>query len=151
MQIKNMTVTVKQLPETLSVQQGRVFFCEMESCLNSDRPRLVLDCSKLQQLDSAGIHVLLRCLEEAMKRNGDVKLAALPLAVASTLELTGVNRLFEMFDNTSDAINSFQQLPVYGFQHALGFAYSAPPSTNASPQALQSEYSTARTATEGTA
>ena len=35
---------------------------------------MVLDCSNVRQLDRAGIQVLLRCLEEAMKRNGDVKL-----------------------------------------------------------------------------
>jgi anti-sigma B factor antagonist len=135
-----MTVAVKQLPEKLGVQHGRVFFREVESCLNCDRPRVVLDCSKLLQLDSAGIHVLLRCLEEAMKRNGDVKLAALPSMAAATLELTGVNRLFEIFDNTADAVSSFQQLPVYGFQHALGLAYSTPPSANALQQPVRSEY-----------
>jgi anti-sigma B factor antagonist len=149
MQIKSMTVSVKQLPEKFSVQQGRVFFREVASCLNSDRPRVVLDCSKLQQLDSAGIHVLLRCLEEAMKRNGDVKLAALPPAAAATLELTGVNRLFQTFDNTADAVNSFQQLPVYGFQHALGLAYSNLPQQNTFQQPLGREYSTA--ASESTA
>ncbi len=143
MQIKNMTVTVKQLPETLSVQQGRAFFCDMESCLNSDRPRVVLDCSKLQQLDGAGIQVLLRCLEEAMKRNGDVKLAALHPEAAAMMELTRVNRLFESFDNSADAVSSFQQLPVYGFQHALGLAYSIPPRPEALQQPVRSEYSTA--------
>jgi anti-anti-sigma factor len=141
-------VAVKQLPETLSVQQGRAFFRELESCLNSDRPRIVLDGSKLQHLDSAGIHVLLRCLEEAMKRNGDVKLAALPTRTASTLELTGVNRLFELFDTIADAVHSFQQVPVFGFQHALGLAYSSPPQLNALPKPL-ADYSPA--ASESTA
>ena len=119
-------VAVKQLPEKFSVAQGRAFFRELESCLNSDRPRIVLDGSRLQELDSAGIHVLLRCLEEAMKRNGDVKLAALPARAAATLELTGVHRLFESFDTAADAVDSFHQLPLNGFQHALGLAYSAP-------------------------
>ena len=142
-------VAVKQLPEKLSVSQGRAFFRELEACLNSDRPRVVIDCSKLQHLDSAGIHVLLRCLEEAMKRNGDVKLDALSDRAAATLELTGVHRLFESFDNTADAVTSFQQLPVNGFQHVLGLAYSAPPKTSPSSQPLASKYSPA--ASESTA
>jgi anti-anti-sigma factor len=147
--MKTMTVTVKQLPEKLGVQQGRVFFREVESCLNCDRPRLVLDCSKLLRLDSAGIHVLLRCLEEAMKRNGDVKLAAIPSVAAAALELTGVNRLFEIFDNATDAVNSFQQVPMHGFQPALGLAYSTPPRANALKPSLRPEY--APTASESTA
>jgi anti-anti-sigma factor len=137
-----MAVDVKQLPEKLGIHQGRVFFREIESCLNCDRPRVVLDCSKLLELDNAGIHVLLRCLEEAMKRNGDVKLAAIPAAVAANLELTGVNRLFETFDNTADAVISFQQVRMYGFQPALGLAYSTPKGAN-SQQPMRSEYAAA--------
>ena len=143
------SVAVQQLPAKLSVQEGQVFFRDLESCLNCDRPRVVFDCSKLQQLDSAGIHVLLRCLEEAMKRNGDVKLAAIPPAAAATLELSGVNRLFETYENTADAVDSFHQPPIYGFQHALGLAFSNPPQRNAFEQPIAREYSTA--ASESTA
>ena len=117
-------VAVKQLPEKLSVKQGRVFFREVESCLKADRPRLVLDCSKVQQLDSTGIQVLLRCLEEALKRNGDVKLAEIPPGAAATLELTRVDRLFEVFGSTADAVNSFQQFPLKPFQPARGSEHS---------------------------
>jgi anti-anti-sigma factor len=112
-------VAVKRLPEALSVKHGRAFFREVESCLNADRPRVVLDCSKLQQLDRAGIQVLLRCLEEAMKRNGDVKLAAIPPDAAATLELARVEHLFEAFDSTADAINSFSRFPAKPFQQHL--------------------------------
>jgi hypothetical protein len=72
---------------------------------------VVLDCSRVRQLDSAGIQVLLRCLEEAMKRNGDVKLAAVSPAAAAILELTRVAPLFETFDSTADAVHSFSQPP----------------------------------------
>src|ERR1700731_1076443 len=109
--IRERPVTVKQVPEKLSVKQGRVFFREVESCMQVGRPRVVLDCSKIRQLDSAGIQVLLRCLEEAIKRNGDVKLAAIPPAAARILELTRVDSLFEAFESTLDAVNSFQLFP----------------------------------------
>jgi anti-anti-sigma factor len=118
-------VAVKRLPEMLSVKQGRGFFREVESCLNADRPRVVLDCSKVQQLDSAGILVLLRCLEEAMKRNGDVKLAAIPPGAAAILELAKVDHLFEAFDSTDDAVNSFSQFPAKPFHQRLRHEGSA--------------------------
>ena len=114
--ISGRPVVIKQLPKRLSVEQGRMFFSEVEPCLMGDRPRMVLDCSELRHLDSAGIQVLLHCLEEAMKRNGDVKLAAIPPAAAEILALTGVDQLFEAFDNTFDAVNSFYQFPAYEFQ-----------------------------------
>ncbi len=117
-------VAVKQLPERLSVKQGRGFFREVESCLNVDRPRVVLDCSQVKQLDSAGIQVLLRCLEEAMKRNGDVKLAAIPPGAAAILALTRVDRLFEAFDSTADAVNSFHRLRIKPFQADREYEYA---------------------------
>src|SRR3984885_12655431 len=117
-------VSVKQLPEKLSLKQGRSFLREVEPHLQSDRPRVVLDCSKLRQLDGAGIHVLLRVLEEAMKRNGDVKLASIPPSAAAILELTRVGRLFEAFDNTADAVNSFHQFPIMPVPHAFGHTSS---------------------------
>lgn len=111
-------VAVKALPEKLSAGEGSVFFREVEPCLTADRPCVVFDFSKMQQLDKSGIQVLLRCLEEAMKRNGDVKLAAIPPGVAKTLELTGVQRLFEVFDSAAHAVNSFHQFTVKPFQEA---------------------------------
>jgi anti-anti-sigma factor len=117
-------VAVKQLPETLSLKQGRLFFREVDSCWNTDRPRVVLDCSKVRQLDSAGIQVLLSCLEEAMKRNGDVKLAAIPPGAAAILELARVDHLFEAFDNTADAVSSFNQFPTKSLQQGLRHEYS---------------------------
>jgi anti-anti-sigma regulatory factor len=64
------------------------------------------------QMDRPSIKLLLCCLEEAIKRNGDVKLAAVPAGARSTLELTGVDRLFEIFDTNVDAVNSFRRLTV---------------------------------------
>jgi anti-anti-sigma factor len=127
-------VAVKQVPERLSVKQGRGFFRDVASCLDVDRPRVVLDCSNVKQLDSTGIQVLLRCLEEAMKRNGDVKLAAIPPGAAAILALTRVDRLFEAFDSTSDAVNSFHRLRIKPFQADGEYEYAtvaweAPPNS----------------------
>jgi anti-anti-sigma factor len=121
-------VAVKQVPERLSVKQGRSFFREIESVLNTDRPRVVLDCSKVRHLDSAGIHVLLCCLEEAMKRNGDVKLASVPARAAALLELTRVDHLFEAFESTDEAVDSFHRLPTEPFSQARAREYSVLPS-----------------------
>jgi hypothetical protein len=43
-----------------------------------------------------------------MKRNGDVKLAAVGSACAVLFELMRVDRLFEIFDTAEAAVRSFQ-------------------------------------------
>ena len=64
--------------------------------------------------------MLLCCLEEAMKRNGDVKLASVPAAAEAILQLTLVDRLFEAFDSTAEAIDSFHRSPTAPFSPARG-------------------------------
>lgn len=121
-----LVVTVAELPGTLSKEQKRVFLREMESFLHVDRLRVVLDCSEIRQLDKSVIQLLLTCLEEAMKHNGDIKLAAVSREMRESLEQMGVSHLFEIFDTVVDAVISFRkyrgtqvppsQLPGYSEQ-----------------------------------
>jgi anti-sigma B factor antagonist len=120
------TVVVEKLPESVSVNEAQQLFRKLARLLTGDRPCLVFDFSDVRQLDSAGIEVLLRCMEEAMKRNGDVKLAAVTPQAAVILQLTRVDRLFEIFENPSDAVESFHRFPVQAFRQTpastAGFA-----------------------------
>jgi anti-sigma B factor antagonist len=103
-------VVVKQLPAQLKLGQVQEFLREVSPLITSDRPCIVFDFSQVTQIDSAGVDMLLHCMEQAMKRNGDLKLAAIPPSSAVILELTRVDRLFEVFETSSEAVDSF-----YGF------------------------------------
>jgi anti-anti-sigma factor len=106
-------VTVQRLPERLSSDEGQRFFHQVQKLLNTTtQPHFVFDFAQVLELDAVGIHLLLQCLEEVMKVNGDVKLAAVPSAPASVLEQTGVDSLFEIFDSTADAVQSFHYVPA---------------------------------------
>ena len=109
-------VVVKQLPETLGVQQCPVFLRELEPVLETDRPRLVFDFRNVRHIDSAGVEFLLRCMEETMKRNGDLKLASVSPQLAVILEMTRVDRLFEIFDNSADAVESFHRFSASAWE-----------------------------------
>lgn len=79
---------------------------------NIVRPCIVIDCSKVGEMGGSAIHLLLCCLEEAMKRNGDIRLAAAPAEARAALKVAGVDRLFEIFDTNAEAIDSFRRLQV---------------------------------------
>jgi anti-anti-sigma factor len=100
---------VKRIPERLNLKQARAFCREMEPILNSDRPQLVFDCSQVKQIDAGGVEMLLQCLVQVMQRDGDVKLAALSAEMAVVLEMTRTDRLFEIYDSSSDAVLSFSR------------------------------------------
>jgi anti-sigma B factor antagonist len=117
-----------EMPETLNHAGGKAFLVELQPLLEVDRPRIVLDCAQLQNMDSAGIEILLHCMEETMKRDGDLKLAALSPASAALLELMRVDRLFEVFATAEEAAQSFhavasleepQSLPWYSVPYGL--------------------------------
>jgi len=103
----NRPVIVMQLPEDLHEAQAKVFLAELQPLLEIDRPRIVLDCSEVQHIDGGAVEILLRCLEEALKRNGDLKLAAVSPSSALVLELMHVDSLFQVFANAQEASGSF--------------------------------------------
>lgn len=106
--IKMRAVTVHEVPENVTASSERHFLRDLQAYVEIERPRLVLDCSRTRQMDNATVHLLLSCLEEAMKRNGDVKLAGLRPEAKATLQFAGVTRLFEMYATTTEAIQSFR-------------------------------------------
>jgi len=100
-------VVVKRMPERLNARAAREFLRDVQPFLVTDRPQLVFDLSQVKQLDAAGVEMLLRCMSEAHKRDGDLKLASLSPQAAVVLELTRTERLFEIYDTSADAVRSF--------------------------------------------
>jgi anti-sigma B factor antagonist len=117
--VKIRAVTVHQVPERVTPAAERRFLLDLQEYVETERPRLVLDCSAVQEMNPAIIHLLLSCLEEAMKRNGDAKLAGVSRNARAALESTGVNRLFEIFETTVEAAQSFRNRSAYSAYSAI--------------------------------
>jgi anti-anti-sigma factor len=100
-------VVVKRMPERMNLKQARNFFREVQPFLNSDRPQIVFDMSQVRHIDAAGVDVLLKCMREAIRHDGDLKLAALSPQAAVVLELTRTGRLFEIYETSTAAMKSF--------------------------------------------
>ena len=113
-------ITVLHLPEKLVRGSAHLFFGEIQNLLKAERPRLVFDFSDVKKLDSAGVAMLLNCAEEVMKRNGDLKLAAVSPAPAAVLELTRVDGLREIFETVPEAVESFFHLPTFAGEMQWG-------------------------------
>ena len=105
-------VIVMQVPEQFTGEEAHHFKQELGPLLESNRPRVVLECSQVRSMDSAGIETLLHCLEEALKRDGDLKLASVSPEAEVMLELLRVARVFETFPTSEEAVRSFNAIPV---------------------------------------
>jgi anti-anti-sigma factor len=105
-------VRVHQVPDQVNATTERSFLLELQKCGEAERPRFVLDCSRVREMDIATIHLLLSSLEEVMKCNGDIRLAALNPPAEEMLHLAGVNRLFEIYPTVDGAVRSYHQRPA---------------------------------------
>jgi anti-anti-sigma factor len=112
MSIIKRSVRVHQVPEKVTSTNEQSFLRDLQKFAESERPRFVLDCSRVYDMDIATIRLLLSCLEEAMKCNGDVRLASLRPKAEEQLRMAGVSRLFEVYSTSDSAIQSFHQRPT---------------------------------------
>lgn len=110
--LTNGPVVVMQVPEQFTGGEVQTFMLEFGPLLESNRPRIVLECSQVRSVDSAGVEMLLHSLEEVLKRDGDLKLAALSAEAEVFLELMRVARVFETFPTSEEAVRSFHAVPA---------------------------------------
>jgi anti-sigma B factor antagonist len=109
----------------LNTRHARQFHDEVRPLIRIDRPQIVFDLAAVRQIDAAGIDMLLQCMTEASRRDGDLKLANLSPHAAVILELTRTDRLFEIYETATDAVKSFSSfLPnaVRQFYPGIGTA-----------------------------
>src|ERR1700712_3799273 len=112
MSIRTRSVEVLIVPTQATPGRERLFLRDLQSSVKTERPRFVLDCSRVWEMDTDTIHLLLSSLEEVMKFNGDVRLASLKPGAKAALKIAGVDRLFEIYTTTDAAAQSFQYRPT---------------------------------------
>lgn len=128
METNSRPVVVKRMPQRLNMRAAREFLHDVQPLLAADRPQLVFDLAQVEQIDAAGVEMLLHCMSEAHKRDGDLKLAALSPQAAVILELTRTERLFEIYETSADAVRSFSGfLPNAMRQQLLHEKRTVPP------------------------
>ena len=109
MSISKRSVRVHQVPSDVTPKVEQAFLREMRACPENERPRFVLDCSRVRNMNHSTISLLVCSLEEAMKCNGDVRLASLHPQAVMALAVAGIGRLFEVFDTAETAIQSYHR------------------------------------------
>ncbi len=69
--------------------------------------QVVFDLQTLNFIDSSGIGAIISCLRKINTRGGDLKLCGLSRPVRSLFELVRMHRIFDIFENSDEAVAAF--------------------------------------------
>lgn len=102
-------VRVLAIEGFLDAHTAPSFESSIENEIRSGNFRLVVDCSRLTYISSAGLGVFMSFLEEAREQGGDIKLAALTPKVFQIFDVLGFPKLFDITPAVGEAVARFGQ------------------------------------------
>ena len=79
----------------------------LQTLVDEDRVRIVVNLSGLSYISSAGLGVFMGFIEDVRKKGGDIKLAEPTEKVFRVFDLLGFPVLYEVFKLESDAIKRY--------------------------------------------
>jgi anti-anti-sigma factor len=78
---------------------------EVEGCTGEEK-KLLLDCSDLEYLSSAGLRVLMIAAKRCRKQNGKMVLAALRPTMQEIVRISRFDAVFELFPSVQAALEA---------------------------------------------
>jgi anti-sigma B factor antagonist len=88
----------------------------VDEIMRTDTPRIVVNLTEVNSMDSSGIGALVRSQTSAKQQGGAIKLVNPSKLVLQTLKLVGLLNIFEVHPTEADAVQSFPN----GHQAAAG-------------------------------
>jgi anti-anti-sigma regulatory factor len=102
-------VTVMRLPDLSDPSAQRSFLREVREFMDSSRqPRLIVDLSTVGQIGPESVDLLLECVDQAERRDGEVLVAGASRETEVILELTQAASVLNMFPSVLEAANGSQ-------------------------------------------
>jgi anti-sigma B factor antagonist len=92
----------------------RLFEGEIQKALEKQRFKIVVNCSRLVYIASAGLGAIMGAIEEVRGNGGDIRLSELNETVANIFEILGFNHLYQIFPSEVEAVLSFRDVERSG-------------------------------------
>ena len=86
----------------------------VEEEFEAGRLRIIVDCSRLTYISSAGLGVFMSFVEEIREAGGDIKIAGLTPKVYQVFEILGFPALFDIVDDVPAAAEEIRRSPGAG-------------------------------------
>lgn len=90
----------------LDSSNSRELLDSLDREVSAGNSRVVFSLAELDYIDSSGLGALVKCLKQSRASGGDVKLCGLKPEVKKVLELTRLDRIFDIFPTEDDAVEN---------------------------------------------
>ncbi len=81
---------------------------QVEGVIQEKTQRIILDLTHVTHIDSSAIGSIVRCLMNAKKIGGTIRIAGVKGMLEGTLKLTKVDKLFEIYPTPEAAAENFE-------------------------------------------
>ncbi len=105
-EIRDKVVVVTIPGRVIDAANAGEFKTAMNPLLSPDR-KLVVNLGHLDFVDSTGLGALVSCLRKIHVVSGEIKLCGLTKPVRSLFELVRMHRVFEIFNDVDEAVESY--------------------------------------------
>lgn len=102
-------VSVLSVNGFLDAHTAPKFEKSMQEEVDAGRYRLIVDCSGLTYISSAGLGVFMSFVEDVREKGGDIKICGLTDEVYSVFDILGFPALFDIVPGRQAAIDKFSE------------------------------------------
>ena len=103
----NADITILVLTGRLDVTTTPMLEAKFDAVFASGAKKILIDCTELDYISSAGLRALLTAAKTAKKTNGRIVLASLNKNVKQIFEISGFTSIFDVYESGQSAISSF--------------------------------------------
>jgi anti-sigma B factor antagonist len=105
-------LSVLALAGYLDAHTAPEFEKAVQTEFEAGRVKLVVECSRLTYISSAGLGVFMSFIDEIRSAEGDIKICALDPKVFQVFDILGFSALFDILPDLPAAVQRFQEVPV---------------------------------------
>jgi anti-anti-sigma factor len=98
------TVVVISPRGKLDISTAWQFRLQLQECITTVSSHLVLNLSRLEAIDSAGLTTLVAGLRDAEKAEGSFRICHLPVNLRPVFEVSTLDEVFEIYDTEAAAL-----------------------------------------------
>ena len=105
-------LSVLALDGYLDAHTAPEFEKAVQAEFQAGRKQMVVECSKLTYISSAGLGVFMSFIEEIREAGGDIKICGLTPKVYQVFDILGFSALFDILPDLPATVRRFQEAPV---------------------------------------